>query len=98
MKEANLDPENPTVRTAVFGQVVQEFLKGEIGDFLIRRAESKLAALTERLKKIQPDKALEIAALQAEIRFLEGFEAWLGDAVREGLTAAAIIDGEDIDA
>ena len=98
MRAAGLDPESPTVRTAVFGQQVQDFLHGPIGDFLIKRAETQLHQLIERLKDANPDDPFAIVKLQAEIKYLEGFERWLGDAVQEGLTAMAIIDGEDIDA
>ena len=98
MKPSNLDPNDPTVRSAVFGQQVQDFLRSEVGDFLLKRAESRLAVLVQGLKTIDATKILEVTNIQAEIRHLEGFEHWLADAVQEGLTAQAIIDGEDIDA
>lgn len=98
MKEARLDPKDDTVRTAVLGQQVQDFLATPVGDLLIKRAELRLALLIQQLKTIDPAKTLEIAKLQIEISHLEQFEGWLGNAVQEGLTAVAIIDGEDIDA
>lgn len=98
MREANLDPESPTVRTAVFGQQVQDFLNGPIGDFLLRKAEKRLERLVETLKRINPDQRTDIVRAQAEIAHLERFEQWLGEAVQDGLTAMAIIDGEDLDA
>lgn len=95
MRQLGLDPEDPLVRTAVFGVEVQEFLKGPIGDFLIKRAESRLAALMEQLKKLDPHtQAGAMAKAQAEIAHLEKFEGWLAEAVQAGLTATAIIDGE----
>lgn len=95
MRPAELNPQDPIVRSAVFGQQVQDFLKGEIGDFLIKKAEARLAWLLGKLKVADPDNPYAIAKLQAEIDHLERFEAWLGTAVQEGLTAIAIIDGED---
>jgi hypothetical protein len=89
-----LDPEDPLVRQAVFGQEVQDFLRTPIGDFLIKRAETQLAQAIEKLKTVPPELSGSIAKLQVEIQFLERFEGWLGEAVQAGLTAVAIIDGE----
>lgn len=95
MRPANLDPNDPQVRTAVFGQQVQEFLQGEIGTFLIRQAERELVQTIEALKKISPELSQSIAQLQNKIQLLEGFEAWLGNAVQDGLNAIRTIDNEE---
>ena len=94
MKAAGLDPEDPLVRQAVFGVEVQDFLRGPIGDHLIKRAEDRLAALTRQLKRQDPAEPTKIVLLQAEIRHLEQFEGWLAEAVQAGITATAILDGE----
>lgn len=95
MRQLGLDPEDPLVRTAVFGVEVQEFLKGPIGDYLLKQAENRLADLMDKLKKVNPvTHSGELLAIQAEIRHLEKFEGWLAEAVQAGLTATAIIDGE----
>jgi hypothetical protein len=73
---------------------VQEFLKSDVGDFVLKRAQSRIERLTQDLKKADPFKPLEIAACQAELRVMEGFVGWLGDAVQAGLTAMAMIEGE----
>lgn len=95
MRATNLDPNDNRVRTAVFGQQVQDFLATEIGAFLLKRAESELATHIESLKTWSASDSLGIMALQGKIRLLESFEAWLGDAVQDGLTAIAVIDGEE---
>jgi hypothetical protein len=95
MRPANLDPNDPAVRTAVFGQEVQDFLHSPIGDFLLKRAEAKLEQAISKLKKINPEDATGIITLQNEIELLEAFESWLGDAVVEGLTAIAVLEGEE---
>lgn len=95
MRQLGLDPEDPLVRTAVFGVDVQEFLRGPVGTYLLNQAETRLAELMDRLKKVSPvTHSGDILAIQAEIRFLEKFEGWLAEAVQAGLTATAIIDGE----
>lgn len=94
MKAVGLDPEDPLVRTAVFGVEVQDFLRSPIGDFLLKRAEDRLAVVLSVLKKQDPAEPTKIVLLQAEIRHLEMFEGWLAEAVQAGITAVAIIDGE----
>lgn len=95
MRAANLDPNDPLVRAAVFGEKVQEFLRSEIGDFLLKRVEAQLAVSIESLKSVDPGKTTQVVVLQERIRLLEGFESWLGDAVQEGLTAISVIEGEE---
>lgn len=95
MRAANLDPNDPLVRSAVFGEQVQEFLRSPVGDYLVKRAEAGLAAALGQLKTVSASETVRIIALQQEIQFLERFEGWLGDAVQSGLTAIAVIDGEE---
>lgn len=92
MRQLGLDPEDPLVRQAVFGVEVQEFLRGPIGAFLLKRAEDRLSVLLGKLKQVR--EMAKVTELQCEIRFLEKFEGWLAEAVQEGLTATQIIDGE----
>lgn len=90
-----MDPNEPIVRSAVLGQQVQDWLNEPVGNFVIRVAERELKVAIEQLKIIDPSNRVEIVRLQERIRLYEHFEAWLGNAVQEGLTALAIIDGED---
>lgn len=99
MREANLDPEDPRVRTAVFGKQVEDFLHGEIGDYLIKSAERTLERLIDELKKVAANDTTAIIRLQCRIEYLERFQVWLGAAVQDGLTAQRILNGEeDLDA
>lgn len=95
MKPLDLDSNDPIVRTATFGQQVQDWLKEPVGDFCLRQAERELHQAVESLKTIDPSDRMGITRLQERIRFYEHFEAWLGNAVQEGLTAISIIEGED---
>lgn len=98
MREVNLDPDDPAVRSAVFGKQVEEFLQGDVGGFLIRQSEKALTHLTDQLKKVKASDTEAIIRLQCRIEFLERFQIWLGSAVQDGLTAQRIIDGEEDDA
>ena len=96
MRPTGLDPNDPQVRTAVFGQQVQDFLRSEIGDYLIKHAQQHLDEAIGRLKAVDPTQPTQIMALQVEIRYLENFVAWLGNAVQDGLNAVAALEaGED---
>ena|ERR1700679_1746890 len=88
----DLNPNDPLVRTAVFGVEVQDFLKGPIGDFLLKRAEQRLSVLLGKLKVTR--EMSQVTELQAEIRHLEGFEGWLAEAVQAGLTATQMLEGD----
>jgi hypothetical protein len=95
VKDAGLDPNDPLVRQAVFGVEVQDFLRSPIGDFLLKQAEARLRTLIDELKTTDPYDTQIMIGLQAEIRHLEKFEGWLAEAVQAGLTAVAILDGEN---
>ena len=91
-----LDPEDPTVRTAVFGLLVQEWIGTPVGEFVMNRVKSRLQRLELDLKKVDPEKPMAVARIQAEIGHWEQFAGWLGDAMQAGLDAQAIIEGEQL--
>lgn len=95
MQPRNLDPDDPQVRTAVFGREVEDFLSSPIGDYLIKRAEKALAVSIEQLKTADVDTTHTIIRLQERIRLLENFEGWLGAAVEDGHMAIKALDGEE---
>lgn len=94
MRPVNLDPNDPTVRVAVFGQQVQDFLSTPIGDYLLKKSQRELEAAFDNLKKADPFKPEEILALQLEIKWAEHFQVWLGGAVQDGINAEAALEGE----
>jgi len=48
----------------------------------------------KRLDPASPNLSTQLIQLQERIRLLEGFQAWLGEAVQAGMTATQLIDGE----
>jgi len=97
VRPLGLDPNDPLVRQAVFGVEVEEFLKGAIGDYLLKQSERQLETALEALKRLDPaspNLSTQLIQLQERIRLLEGFQAWLGEAVQAGMTATQLIDGE----
>jgi hypothetical protein len=98
MKAANLNPDDPLVRTAVFGEQVQEFLRGDIGSYLIERIERKVQEIEHQLHTCDFATVQDFKLHQARLAMYEGLQAWLGDAVAEGIRATQTLDGEeDID-
>ena len=45
----HIDPDEPLVRTAVFGKQVEDFLTSDIGDYLLQKAKHEEADAIEAL-------------------------------------------------
>lgn len=92
---SDLDPDDPRVKTAVFGKQVEDWLHTEVARFVIERAEGLLEQAIEELKGADPANATGIIRLQERIRMLEAFELWLMGAVQDGHTAIEQIDSQE---
>ena len=82
-----IDPDDPKVGWAVFGKQVEDFLRSDIGDYLLQCAKRKELLAVEQLKRVSPWRRRRIQELQNEIRVAGDFQAWLGDAIAEGAEA-----------
>lgn len=87
--------ENPFVRTAVFGKQVEEFLKTDIGKYLVSRAEEEVEIAARQLKRVAPWRTTKIRALQNQILTAERFQMWLGNAVADGHQALNLLENEE---
>jgi|APCry1669188910_1035180.scaffolds.fasta_scaffold15724_3 hypothetical protein len=90
-----LDPNNDTVRWAVFGESVKLFLESDIGDFLLKRSESEIDAAVQELKTVSPRDVDTITDLQNRIKVAEMFQGWLADAIAAGEQAKIQIAEEN---
>ena len=90
-----LNPDDPLVETAIFGQQVEQFLSGDIGKYLVRRAETEAEHATEALKKVHPWRTRRIRELQNIIWVAEHVQKWLGEAILDGRQALNVIEGND---
>lgn len=90
-----LDPEDPDVRVAVFGKQVEDFLTGDVGDYLIKQAQYEITTATEKLVKTASWRRRRIQDLQNEIYRAESFKDWLGFAVQAGIQATNRIQGDE---
>ncbi len=79
-----LDADDPVVRWATFGRLVEDFLSGPIGSHLVHKAQDEIAEAVEKLKHVDPDDAKAIRALQNKAYVAESIMGWLGDVIHEG--------------
>ena len=82
-----LDPNDPKVQWATFGRQVEDFLRSDIGDYLLQCAKRKESEALEQLKRVYPWRRRRIQQLQNEIAMAEDIQGWLGDAIASGHAA-----------
>ena len=93
-----LNPEDPVVRTAVFGRQVEDFVNSDIGRHITRRADDEISECLDELKRISPDwpwGRRKIARLQSRIATAERVMHWLAEAITEGHQAMNIIEDKN---
>ena len=92
---SGLDPNDPTVRSAVFGKQVEEFLNTDVGKYLVQQAEHEAAEAIEALKTTWPWRTRRIRELQNRIWVAEHFQKWLGDAIVAGQQSMKFLEGDE---
>ena len=94
MDASDLDINDPLVKSAVLGSQVEQFLEGDIGKYLVGRAESEATEAMDMLKRTAPWRKSRIQQLQNAILTAENFQKWLGQAYSEGLHSLHTIEGD----
>lgn len=79
-----LNADDPVVRWATFGKLVEEFLDGPIGSHLVCKAQGEIDEAVEKLKHVDPEDAKTIRSLQNKTHVAESILGWLGDVIQEG--------------
>jgi len=79
---------------ATLGRDAAEFLKSEIGRYLIGRCDQELADAQEKLAIVSPWRRNRIRQLQNEIWRATSMKAWLAELVQAGVQAEAVLDGD----
>ena len=90
-----LDPNDPAVRSAVFGKQVEDFINGDIGSYLLGRVDDELQSAQAALNKCSPWRRRRITELQNQIWRCESFKDWLADAVISGQQAMKLLENQD---
>jgi hypothetical protein len=79
-----LDPNDVTVRAAVFGVQVQQFLDSEIGVYLIERADNQAETALKELVIADPTQPEVIRAIQNRIKVADSIVSWIREAIEMG--------------
>ena len=87
-----IDPDDPTVRTAVFGEMVRDFLKSDIGVYLLSMAEEEERAAIEQMIDAKPGD--DLTDIRSKIRTARWFKTWLANAIQSGDQALQILQEE----
>lgn len=86
-----VDPSDPKVGIAVFGRQVEDFLRSDIGTYLLEQAKREEAEAMELLKRVHPWRRRRIQQLQNQIAVVERVQLWLADAIHSGRAALELI-------
>jgi hypothetical protein len=79
-----IDLADPRVEWATFGRMVEDFIKGPIGGYLVKKAEAQCNEAVEKLKVAPANEPETIRALQTQIQVADSILRWLGEAIHEG--------------
>lgn len=82
-----IDPTDPKVQWAVMGERAKQFLKSDIGDYLLQRAQREESEALEQLKTVAPWNKRKILRLQNDIRVVQMFTGWMAEAIETGNAA-----------
>lgn len=93
--KTELDPNDPVVRTAVLGKVVEDFLVSDVGKILTTRAKAEVDKSTEELKTISPLRIFRVMKLQHRIEVWEGFQQELAEAIMNGESATELLEEDN---
>lgn len=79
-----LNPEDPTVRSATFGAQVEQFLNSDIGVYMVERADEQAEAALKELVTADPTQPEVIRAIQNRIKVADSIVSWLREAIEMG--------------
>jgi hypothetical protein len=70
-----------------FGLDVEKFLAGQVGRFVIRKAEAEITQAVEALKTADAEDPKAIRRLQHQIAVGESIQRWFAEAIQAGMQA-----------
>jgi hypothetical protein len=72
---------------AMIGKDAEEFLSGDLGRYMLGRAEEEETEAMEALAKVSPWRRSRISQLQAQLWRARSFKAWLAELITAGRQA-----------
>lgn len=79
---------------AILGKDAEDFIKSEIGRYIIGCAEQEANDAIYQLKRVYPWRRRKIAELQNKIWRAESIQSWLAELVIRGTQAISQLDEE----
>lgn len=80
---------------AVLGEQVSQFMKSDIGQYLLDNAAAHEAEGVEELKRAKCTDTEAVWAAQNKVWIAERFRVWLEEAVQAGLKAQMILEDRE---
>ena len=80
---------------AVLGKDAEDFVKSDIGKYIIGCAEQEAQEATNKLKNVYPWRTRKITELQNKIWRAESIQTWLAELIIKGRQAIQQLDIED---
>lgn len=85
------------VDVAVLGKQIDNFLKSDIGAYLLDHANYEVEQGVEALKRVTPTAFQTITELQNKIWRAESIKDWLTEAITAGLRATEVLESREDD-
>jgi hypothetical protein len=83
------------IRTIDLGYQVEQFIKSDLGKYLLDRSDAEQKEALNKLGEVDPFDHKAISALQLDLRVAAGIQTWLADLVIEGRNAEAALQELD---
>lgn len=90
-----LDSDSPTVKAAVFGQQVSDFVDSPVGKYLIEKADEERDKALNALKNVASWRRKRIQSLQNDIWRAESVQHWLLEAIFTGKAALQKLESDE---
>lgn len=74
-----------------FSYEVKAFIKSNVGQYLLGRAEQDRDGAVEQLKNADPEDSKTIRGLQNTIKRAESIQYWMADAIDQGKNAEKLL-------
>lgn len=81
--------------TAVLGEQIDQFMKSDVGQYLLAHAAAQEAAGLEELKRVKCTDSEAVWQAQNKVWIAEKFRTWLEDAVGAGLQAQMVLENRE---
>ena len=82
-----LNPDDPVVSDAVFGEEVRNFLNSRVGSYIVAAAKQDAESAMHDFSQVDPTKPEAIMEIQVRLRAANMVSVWLADAINRGQQA-----------